>query len=112
YVATIGMGFEGANLDHTDRFAQRFRAVDDEPGARVQEVIGDEEVPHVRFALHWFQHWTGGNDFATWVAHLPPPLSPILMRGLPIRRDERLRAGFTPAFLDQLSQWRETDSGS
>jgi len=54
FVATFGMGLEGANLDHTARFADRFRAIGDEAGAAVQERIGAEEVPHVRFALHWF----------------------------------------------------------
>lgn len=112
FVATLGMGFEGANLDHTARFAERFRAAGDERGARLQEKVGDEEVPHIRFALHWFEHWTGGTDFATWVAHLPAPLSPILMRGAPIERAERRRAGFSENFLDRLTQWRDLESGS
>lgn len=102
FCAVMGIGFEGANLDHTARFAARFRAVGDEDGARMQEVIGDEEVPHVRFAMHWFQRFGASLEFASWVAHLPPPLSPVLMRGLPLDRAQRRRAGFDDAFLDAL----------
>src|SRR6202020_2570867 len=49
FVALMGIGFEGGNLDHTQRFAERFRAVGDERGALLQETVGEEEIPHVRF---------------------------------------------------------------
>lgn len=52
----------------------------DEHGAAIQERIGAEEIPHVRFALRWFERFTGEATLA-WAAHLPPPLSPLLMRG-------------------------------
>lgn len=105
FCAVMGVGFEGANLDHTARFAARFRAVGDEEGARMQEVVGDEEVPHVRFSMHWLQRLTGRFDFASWVTHLPPPLSPVLMRGLPLDRAQRHRAGYDDAFLDALERY-------
>jgi len=99
-------GLEGANLDHTARSPKRFRAIGDEAGAALQERIGAEEVPHVRFALHWFARWT---------APMPPrspagrraaaPLSPLLMRGAPLHRAARLEAGFSPAFVDELERW-------
>ncbi len=57
FVAALGIGLEGANLDHTARFAERFRAVGDEAGAALQERICAEEVPHVRFAASWFARW-------------------------------------------------------
>jgi uncharacterized ferritin-like protein (DUF455 family) len=112
FVAALGMGFEGANLDHTLRFADRLRAAGDEAGAAREEQIAREEVPHVRFAIHWFRVFTGHDDFATWSAHLPPPLSPLLMRGAPIDRAGRLRAGFSEAFIDELSRWTEHAPGS
>jgi uncharacterized ferritin-like protein (DUF455 family) len=105
FVATFGMGLEAANLDHAARFTARLRAVGDIEGAAIEERIGAEEVPHVRFAIHWFTRWTGGDDFDAWRAHLPPPLSPILMRGAPIDREARLAAGFSPAFIDALERW-------
>lgn len=104
-VAVLGVGFEGANLDHTARFAERFRAIGDEPGARLQETVGREEIAHVRFARRWLRRFTGTDDFEAWLSHLPPPLSPILMRGKPIDRARRLEAGLSEAFLDDLARW-------
>jgi uncharacterized ferritin-like protein (DUF455 family) len=105
FVAGFGMGLEGANLDHTARFAERFRAIGDDAGAALQERIGAEEVPHVRFALHWFERWRGRARFDGWAVELPPPLSPLLMRGAPLNRAGRLEAGFSPAFIDELERW-------
>ncbi len=105
FVAVLGLGFEGANLDHTARFAERFRAAGDSAGAEVIERVGHEELAHVRFARRWFAHFTGGLDFATWRAALPPPLSPLLFRGKPVARAARLRAGLDEAFVDALEAW-------
>jgi uncharacterized ferritin-like protein (DUF455 family) len=111
FVATMGMGFEGGNLDHTLRFAERFRRAGDREGARLQEVIFEEEIPHVRFALSWFRAMTGGDDFASWICHLPPPLSPMVMRGNPLERNGRARAGFSASFVDELAGWQCRESG-
>jgi uncharacterized ferritin-like protein (DUF455 family) len=109
FVATLGVGFEGANLDHAARFAARFRAVDDEASARLQERVADEEIAHVRFAGAWFKKLTSAGDgapsFDAWRAHLTPPLSPILMRGNPIERGARRAAGLDDAFCDELEAW-------
>ncbi len=102
FVAVMGMGFEGANLDHCARFASRLRAAGDEEAARRVERVGEEELPHVRFGLHWFRRFTGGADFDAWAAHLPPPLSPWLMKGPSLDRAARRRAGFEDGFLDAL----------
>lgn len=115
FVAVLGIGFEGGNLDHTRRFAERFRAVGDAEGAALQDRIGEEEVAHVRFAMRWFREWCGpatSVDFTTWAAHLPPPLSPVLMRGSPLHRPGRLRSGFSEPFLDELEQWTAAAPGS
>lgn len=114
FVAVLGVGFEGANLDHTARFAEKFRAIGDEAGARIQEQVGAEEVPHVRFAMRWLRRWARVGDLSldVWAAHLPPPLSPLVMRGKPLDRERRLRAGFSEPFMDELSQWAERPPGS
>lgn len=104
-VALLGIGFEGANLDHTRRFAELFRAAGDEEGARLQELVGEEEVPHVRFAAQWLARWTGALEFESWRAQLPAPLTPILMRGAPIDRARRARAGLDDAFVEALERW-------
>ena len=105
FVATMGMGFEAGNLDHARRFAERFRAAGDEEGARLQELIGEEDFPHVRFARAWFLRLGGGDDFDAWRAELPKPLSPILMRGKPLDRAARKRAGYTDEFLAALEAY-------
>lgn len=114
FVAVLGMGLEGANLDHAARFAGRFRAIGDEEGASIQEVIGAEEVPHVRFAIRWFRRFcvcSSREEFETWTRHLPPPLSPLLMRGAPMNRADRRRSGFSEAFVDELARWQERAPG-
>lgn len=110
FVALVGVGLEGGNLDHAPRFAERFRAVGDEEGALVQELVAREEVPHVRFALQWFERWSGGLAFDAWVAALPAPITPILLRGDPIARDARRRAGFPDAFVDEIARWQARPS--
>ncbi len=111
FAATMGMGFEGANLDHTLRFAERFRAIGDETGARIQEQVHEEELPHVRFGVHWFTRLTGGIEFATWRAHLAPPLSPWVMRGTPVEHAARARAGMSDAFVAELGRWTDPSRG-
>lgn len=105
FVATMGMGFEAGNLDHTRRFAERFRIAGDAEGARLQEVVAEEEVPHVRLGTHWFAALTGSLDFDAWRAHLATPLTPTVMHGDPIDRATRARAGFDEPFLDRLAAW-------
>ena len=106
FVALMGLGFEGANLDHTARFAALFRAIGDHEAARVTEVIGQEEVAHVRFAARWFRTFTGGLDFDSFRAALPPPLSPLVLRGRPLDRVRRLDAGMPEAMIDALDAWQ------
>lgn len=106
FVAVMGLGLESANLEHTATFAARFREAGDEEGARVQEIVGLEEIAHVRFGVRWFEHFTGGLDFAAWMRALPAPLTPLLMRGRPLRREARRRAGQPERFLDELEAWQ------
>jgi uncharacterized ferritin-like protein (DUF455 family) len=112
FLATLGLGFEGANLDHAMRFAARFRSAGDEEAARIEERVGLEEIPHVRFALRWFVELTpqirddrGRSLFDAWCASLPAPLSPIVMRGAPLARNLRRRAGLDDAFVDALERY-------
>jgi len=106
YVASMGVGFEGGNLDHSRRFAEAFRAVGDEAGAHAQERVGREEIAHVRFALRWFRHFAGDFDFERWTREIVPPLSPMVMRGSPLDRASRREAGLDDAFLDSLEAFR------
>ena len=111
FVAAMGLGLESANLEHTASFAARFREAGDEDGARAQEIVGREELAHVRFGARWFDEFTGGLDFDTWRQALPEPLSPMLMRGRTLERDARVRAGFSSSFLDWLDAWQPVSPG-
>ncbi len=111
FLATMGIGFEGANLDHASRFAARFRAVGDEEGALLQERVAREEVPHVRLAVTWFTRLSplvqaGEPLFDAWRRSLPPPLSPLLMRGDPLAVGLRDRAGLDARFVGSLASYR------
>jgi uncharacterized ferritin-like protein (DUF455 family) len=105
FVAVMGLGLESANLEHAASFAARFREAGDEESARVQELVGLEEIAHVRFGVRWFEHFTGALEFDAWSRALPPPLSPLLMRGKPLRREARRKAGQPESFLDALEAW-------
>jgi uncharacterized ferritin-like protein (DUF455 family) len=106
FVATLGLGFEGANLDHAARFGERLAAAGDDAGASLQDTIRREEVAHVAFALKWFRVFTGegtgGALFDRWAQALPEPLSPWVLRARPMNRDDRRRAGLDEVFLDRL----------
>lgn len=106
FVALVGMGLEAANLEHTERFARWFEYAGDARGAELQRQVGREEVAHVRFASRWFKRWTGGCDFLTWCEALPPPLTPLLLRGKSLNRGARLAAEMSEAFIDALAAWR------
>jgi len=105
FVAVMGLGLESANLEHAASFAARFRDAGDEEAARAQEIVGREELAHVRFGVTWFEIFARRLDFDAWRRALPAPLSPLLMRGTPLQREARRRAGQPEAFLDELEAW-------
>ena len=106
FVALMGLGFEGANLEHAPYFGERLLAAGDREAFELQALIAREERSHVRFAVTWFERWTGGQSFESWCAALPPPLSPLVMRGKTFERDARSAAGMSQAFLDALERWQ------
>jgi uncharacterized ferritin-like protein (DUF455 family) len=108
FVATMGLGFEGANLDHGARFAALFERAGDPESAALVRHVADEERSHVAFASRWFERFTGGHDADEWAAHLCPPLSPWLMRGPVIDREARLRAAMPSAIIDAIERYVPT----
>ena len=100
----MGLGLEGANLEHAARFAARFREAGDLEGALIMDRVEREEVGHVAFALHWYERFTGAPlDYDRWRDALPAPLSPSIMRGGSLNLEARSRAGFDEAFLARLA---------
>ena len=105
FVAVMGMGLEGGNLDHVLRYEQWFDSAGDDDAVAILQAVRREEIGHVRFGAHWFREFTGGLDFETWRQSLPAPLSPILMHGAQLNMVDRQQAGLSQEFLEQLSQW-------
>jgi uncharacterized ferritin-like protein (DUF455 family) len=103
FVALLGLGLEGANLEHSARFAAEFRAVGDERCAAILERVEREEVAHVAFAKRWFEAFTGKPlDYDSWRAALPAPITPSALHRKPLNRAARLRAGYDERFLARL----------
>lgn len=109
FVAVMGMGLEAANLEHAPLFGERLAAVGDTASAALQERIAREELAHVRFAVHWFERWTDGLSFERWMAELPGPLSPLMLRGKRFNRAARQKAGMREPFLSELERWQPSD---
>lgn len=105
FVATLAIGFEGANLDHGARFTEAFADAGDARAAEIQPLITEEEISHAAFGLHWLREFTGVVDFDQWRAMLPQPLTPMLAKGLSLNVDARRRAGFSAEFLEALEKW-------
>lgn len=107
YTALMGLGFEGANIDHAARFERQLREVGDDRSADLVGQVGREEVSHVSFAAKWFSHWSGegeggGPDFDRWCEALPSPLTPAVFKGNPVELERRGRAGLSGDFLARL----------
>lgn len=105
FLATMGLGFEAANLDHASRYERIFRDVGDPSAAETQALVGRDEVMHVRFGAEWFRTITGALAFDAWTRALPKPLSPLLMRGAQLDLASRRRAGLDEEFLGALAAW-------
>ena len=105
FVAVMGLGLEGGNLDHVVRYEEWFGSVDDHEAVAILETVRREEIGHVHFGAHWFRTFTGGLDFDTWRRALPAPLSPTLMHGARVNVADRRQAGLSQEFLEKLSRW-------
>lgn len=111
FLSVVGLGFEGANLDHAARLAAMFREAGDEASARVQELVQREEISHVHLARTWFERLVGAFSATLFARELPPPLTPWVLRGTPIDREARARAGLDADFLDAIEAWTERGPG-
>jgi len=111
-VAFLGLGLEGGNLEHARTWSQHLAAAGDPSGAATVARVGREEEAHVRFALRWFERWTGGQDFERWRALLPRPLTPSLLCGRPLEIAGRSRAGLRPPFLQALAGFARAEAAA
>jgi uncharacterized ferritin-like protein (DUF455 family) len=104
FVCTMGLTFEQANLDFAGDYAAAARAAGDAETAAVLEQVHADEIGHVRFAWIWLGKLAPGADpWATYRAHVLPPLGPARARGARLDVEARRRAGLSEAFLAELA---------
>ncbi|MBX7195177.1 MAG: ferritin-like domain-containing protein [Sandaracinaceae bacterium] len=109
FLALVGVGLEGGNLDHGARFAAMLEEAGDPEAAAVERRIAFEEIAHVRFAVQWLDKLgVPLEGLADLEALLPPPLSPIVLRGRPLAREARLDAGVPLRLVEELDRYEET----
>lgn len=101
FLCAMGLTFEQANLDFTLLYRDGFRAAGDEPSAQVLQRVHDEEIRHVRVAMHWLRRLKdpGRSEVDTYQAAVPFPLSAARAKGRRFDIAARHRAGLSDAFI-------------
>lgn len=101
FLCAMGLTFEQANLDFTLLYRDGFRAAGDEPSARVLQRVHDEEIRHVRVAMHWLRRLKAPerSEVDTYRAAVPFPLSAARAKGRRFDIAARHRAGLSDAFI-------------
>lgn len=101
FLCAMGLTFEQANLDFTLLYRDGFRAAGDEPSAQVLQRVHDEEIRHVRVAMHWLRRLKdpARSEVDTYQAAVPFPLSAARAKGRRFDIAARHRAGLPDAFI-------------
>ncbi|MCO4747574.1 MAG: DUF455 family protein [Proteobacteria bacterium] len=102
FLAALSLTYEQANLDFAAYWKPAFAAVDDPVSAAVLQVVADDEEAHVAHGVRWFERLMGGADFELYKRTLAAPLTPGRAKGPVFNREARLRAGLSPAFVDEV----------
>ncbi len=98
FVALQGLGLEGANLDHCQRWAAHFRAAGDEAGARGSSACRPTRSGTSRSPRAGSRALQRRALDARWRAALPAPLTPALLPGTTAGpRGARARASTSPS---------------
>ncbi len=104
YICGLSLTLEQANLDFAHHYLSLFQNVDDAQSRDVMEQVYEDEIQHVSQGVKWFNRWREP-ELSQWEAYnrgLHLPMTPSRGKGLGFNRDGRLRAGFEPAFIDEM----------
>lgn len=104
FVTRMSLTFEQANLDFSLQYRDLFAQAGDHEGAQILDTIYQDEIRHVRYGLHWFDHWRP-HETSRWQAFnelLPFPLTPQRAKGKFFSVSAREEAGIDKAFINQL----------
>jgi len=112
FVCTMGLTYEGANLDFALEHVVAARAAGDEATALVLQEVHDDEITHVAFAWRWMQVFkeAGKSNWETFVG-AGPRHAAERARGPTFDRPGRESAGMDDEFLDHLERTSPTAPG-
>lgn len=104
FVCTMGLTFEGANLDFALEHAAAARSAGDESTAAALDRVRRDEVRHVRFAWDHLLLWkdAGQTPWEAYCDNVAPPHGPSRARGAAFDADCRRAAGFDADFVAHL----------
>jgi uncharacterized ferritin-like protein (DUF455 family) len=112
FVSFLGLTLENANLDFALEYAAAARAAGDPETAAVLAQVHEEEIAHVRFAVHWLRALSGEEGiWQTYLQTVPWPLGPHRARGRTFDADSRRRAGLDEEFIAGLAGAVDPRSG-
>lgn len=102
-MALVPRGLEARGLDVTPAMIQKFEAAGDQDGARILNIIYQDEIGHVEAGSRWFKYCCAqrGLDARLTFCALIAEFFKGELRG-PYNRSARLQAGFDPEELQML----------
>lgn len=105
FVCTMGLTFEGANLDFAQEHAAAAHAAGDDATADVLERVHRDEIAHVRFAWEHLLLWKGPGrtPWEAYCASVAPPHGPSRARGATFDAECRRAAGLDEDFVARLA---------
>ncbi|MBM76811.1 MAG: hypothetical protein CMK59_15500 [Proteobacteria bacterium] len=110
FIVGMGLTFEQANLDFSLKYMHLFRQEGDHQSADILEQVYEDEIRHVKHALHWFHQWKNP-DLSDWDNHqqtLRYPLTPARAKGDYFCTQARQKCGFTEDYVSKLKAYRHS----
>lgn len=110
FVTLMSLTFEQANLDYALYFKNIFENLGDVETAEILATVYRDETKHVHHGLVWFNQWRPQqkSDWDEYQDILVEPLSPARAKGLGFQPDIRLKLGFSPRYVKELSIYRQS----
>ncbi|MBS0629334.1 MAG: DUF455 family protein [Verrucomicrobia bacterium] len=104
YVSVMSLTFEMANLDFAPLYGAAFAANGDEQASQLMQQILKDEIAHVSFGWNWLKKLKspGSPQWDAWLKALPPNLPPTRAMGPIFQEENRLKAGVSQEWIDNL----------
>lgn len=108
YVSMMNLTFEMANLDFAPMYGQAFFQYGDVKAGELMARVFKDEIRHVRSGWQWLNKFKAKDQDAwqAWNASLTPICHPRRAKGPQFHDEGRLKAGISPAWIDQLKEIR------